>query len=92
MLKYAYVNERCLLSFFFAHKLCMPSPAFASPPLHSLVDIQAKFKEEAAMTENLVDQARSFGSEHKECKGDFVTVLLECDTLTALLKEELDQV
>ena len=60
--------------------------------VHSLVDIQDKLKEEATAAENFLDQARSFASEHKECKGDFGTVLLECDTLTALLKEELDQV
>jgi hypothetical protein len=65
---------------------------FVFTHVHSLVDIQDKLKEEATVAENLLDQARSVASEHKEGKGDFGTVLLECDTLTALLKEELDQV
>jgi|NorSeaMetagenome_1021524.scaffolds.fasta_scaffold270814_2 hypothetical protein len=60
--------------------------------MRSLGDCHEKFKEEADKAEISIQNALKECRNLKECKGDFGTVLLECDTLTALLKQELDQV
>ena len=58
----------------------------------SLGDLHEKLKEEADKAESFLQKALKDCKGFEECKGDFGTVLLECDTLTALLKQELDQV
>ena len=60
--------------------------------MSSLGDFHEKLKEEADKAESSIQNALKECRTLTECRGDFGTVLLECDTLAALLKQELDQV